>query len=77
MINPQFTYDNLGKKVGVFLAIEDWDQLEKLPQVIELAQSDDAIPDWHKNLVEKELSNIENGKADLMKWEEAKTHFKL
>ena len=28
-MTPQFTYDNKGNAVGVFLPIEDWNQLKK------------------------------------------------
>jgi hypothetical protein len=77
MITPQFTYDKNGKKVGVFLAIEDWDQLEKIPGVDELSQADALIPEWQIKLGEKALQSIADGTADLMEWEEAKKQFKL
>ena len=77
MITPQFTYDNKGKKVGVFLSIEDWEQLEKIPAVGEVAQDEFVIPDWHKPLIVEALRSIENGTAELMEWEAAKKTFKL
>jgi len=77
MITPQFTYDKSGKKVGVFLAIEDWDQLEKIPGVDELAQVDVSIPDWQIKMGENALKSVLDGTAELMEWEEAKKQFKL
>ena len=77
MITPQFTYDKSGKKVGVFLAIEDWNQLEKIPGVDELAQADVLMPEWQIKLGEKALQSILDGTAELMEWEEAKKQFKL
>jgi len=77
MITPQFTYDKTGKKVGVFLAIEDWDQLEKIPGVDELSQTNTVIPEWQIKLGEEALQSIANGTADLVGWEEAKKQFKL
>jgi len=72
MIIPQFTYDNTGKKVGVFLAIEDWYQLEKIPGVEDLAQTDLSVPEWQTELGKKELENIINGNTELLEWSEAK-----
>lgn len=77
MITPQFTYDKTGKKVGVFLAIEDWDQLEKIPGVDELSQIDFSVPEWQMKLGEEALQSIEDGTAELIEWEEAKKQFKL
>jgi hypothetical protein len=77
MITPQFTYDKKGKKTGVFLSIEDWEQLEKIPAVGKIAQDDFIIPEWHKPLIDQALLSIENGTAELMEWEEAKKQFKL
>jgi hypothetical protein len=77
MINPQFTYDKEGKKVGVFLTIEDWDQLEKIPDVDKLSPTDFSLPEWHMKLGEEALKSIENGTAELVEWSEAKKQFKV
>ena len=77
MITPQYTYDHTGNKVGVFLPIEDWDELSQVPGVKELSQTDVAVPDWQIELGKNELKNLANGSADLMEWNEAKKHFKL
>lgn len=72
MIRPQYTYDNKGSKVGVFLAIEDWNQLEQIPEVSELSISDENIPNWQIELGKQELVNVAAGKADLLSWDESK-----
>jgi hypothetical protein len=77
MINPQYTYDHTGNKVGVFLPIEDWNVLSKVPGVKEIAQNEAAKPDWQIELGKKELKNLAEGSADLMEWGEAKKLFKL
>ncbi|HZY38761.1 MAG TPA: hypothetical protein VFE53_19010 [Mucilaginibacter sp.] len=77
MITPQYTYDHTGNKVGVFLPIEDWDELSQVPGVKELAQTEIAVPDWQIELGKKELQNVADGTAELMEWSEAKKHFKL
>jgi hypothetical protein len=77
MITPQFTYDNTGNKIGVFLAIDDWDQLKKIPGVEELSQIDFLVPEWQMELGKKELKNIADGNTELMEWKEAKKQFKI
>jgi hypothetical protein len=71
MISPQYTYDHTGNKVGVFLPIEDWDELNQIPGVKELAQTE-VIPEWQIELGKKELKNLADGSADLLEWSEAK-----
>lgn len=75
MITPQFTYDNAGKKVGVFLSIEDWEQLERIPGVDKIAHYD--TPEWHIPLIEEALNGVNSGTADLKSWEETKKLLKL
>jgi len=77
MITPQFTYDKSGNKVGVFLPIDDWDQLTKIPGVEELSQNDFLVPDWQEELGKKELKNIAEGNTELVEWSAAKKQFKL
>lgn len=43
-IEPQYTFDNLGNPIGVFLPIEEW---SKLSEQIHL-----DIPDWQKELID-------------------------
>ena len=77
MITPQYTYDNTGNKIGVFLAIEDWNELKQIPGVTEISAKDIDISDWQKELGIQELKNIANGDTELMAWSEAKKHLKL
>lgn len=77
MINPQYTYDNTGNKVGVFLAIEDWNELKQIPGVDELAPIETGVPGWHVEKGKKELKNIEKGNTELLEWTEAKKQFNL
>ena len=76
MITPQYTYDNTGNKVGVFLAIDDWNELRQIPGVAELAQTD-AIPDWQIEKGKRELQNITEGTTELLEWSVAKKQFNL
>ncbi|MBC7398456.1 MAG: hypothetical protein H7289_00820 [Mucilaginibacter sp.] len=77
MITPQYTYDNTGNKVGVFLAIEDWNELKQIPGVDELAHADISIPEWQMEKGRQELKNIVEGNTELMEWSVAKKQFSL
>jgi len=76
MITPQYTYDNSGKKIGVFLPIDDWNELIQLPGVESIAQQEFTVPEWQMELGIKELEKIANGTAGLMGWEESVKTFK-
>ena len=77
MINPQYTYDNFGKTVGVFLPISDWDQLTQIPEVKELALNETNIPQWQVELGIGELKHIDDGTAELLEWTEARNQLRL
>lgn len=60
-MTPQFTYDSEGKPVGVFLPIEDWNQLRKeLPEfgkLFKFSPTDDS---------DKSKPDIENKELDII-----------
>ncbi len=57
-MTPQFTYDNKGNAVGVFLPIEDWNNLKKnLPEVDELPQWQKDILDQRRMLIQQDQDN--------------------
>ena len=51
-INPQYTFDNAGNPIGVFLPMEEWKQLS---EKLEL-----EIPTWQKEKVLHEKKKIDN-----------------
>ena len=63
-INPQYTFDNAGNPVGVFLPIEEWKQLSK--------QLDLDIPSWQKEKVLLEKQKMDNNPSLLVEWNSAK-----
>ncbi len=78
-MNPQFTYNNSGKPVGVFLSIEDWKALiDEHPDVAvnSDSQNDEAIPEWQMELGRNEIKNIKSSKS-LIDWETGKTDLKM
>jgi len=63
-INPQYTFDNAGNPVGVFLPIEEWKQLSQ--------QLDLDIPSWQKEKVLLEKQKMDNNPSLLVEWNSAK-----
>ena len=64
-ITPQFTYDNNGNKIGVFLSIEEWEQLEKNVPM-------NTVPRWEKELILKGLEEYRQNQDSLIDWETIK-----
>ncbi len=63
-INPQFTFDKNGNPVGVFISIEEWQQLSD-----ELHME---LPQWQKDALDIELRAIEEDPNYLHKWDDVK-----
>ncbi len=59
-INPQFTYDNMGNPIGVFLPIEEWNHLAEELHL--------DIPDWQKDLIDSRLAEYKNASSQLLDW---------
>lgn len=55
-INPQYTYDNTGNPVGVFLSITDWNKI-----VEELAIEP---PEWQKQLIDLRLKEYHDNPTE-------------
>ena len=63
-INPQFTFDNSGNPIDVFLAIEDW---KEIPSKLEI-----DIPDWQKERVLHEKQKVDDNPSLLQDWNNVK-----
>ena len=63
-INPQYTFDNAGNPIGVFLPMEEWKQLS---EKLEL-----EIPTWQKEKVLHEKKKIDNEPTLLTDWTSVK-----
>ena len=53
-MTPQYTYDNNGNPIGVFIPINDWNQITEKYSGIE------DVPEWEKNLIDQRLDFIRN-----------------
>lgn len=63
-MTPQFTYDNKGNAVGVFLPIEDWNQLKKnLPAT-------DELPQWQKDILDQRMMLIQENRGSVIPLED-------
>lgn len=65
-IHPQFTYDKNGNPIGVFIPIEEWNELST---ELEL-----ELPQWQKDALDIELQAIETNPDSLIKWDDVKKH---
>lgn len=63
-INPQYTLDKNGNPVGVFISIDEWEQIS---QELHL-----ELPQWQKDALDIELQAIETNPAYLRKWDDIK-----
>ena len=50
-MKPQFTYDISGNPIGVFLPIEDWNNLKSKYQDLE----NDDLPQWQKDILDRRM----------------------
>lgn len=66
-INPQFTYDNQGNPVGVFLSMEDW---KKVTRDIAI-----DVPEWEKKLIDRRLNELNMSTEELLNWPDVLTEF--
>jgi hypothetical protein len=47
-VNPQYTFDKHGNALGVFLSIDEWNELTEELNI--------EIPDWQKEIIEGRLN---------------------
>lgn len=53
-MTPQYTYDNQGNPIGVFIPINDWNRITERYSDIE------DVPMWEKRLIDQRLEFIRN-----------------
>jgi hypothetical protein len=51
-VNPQYTYDNTGNSIGVFLSIEDWNKITEELRI--------EFPEWQKKLIDLRLKEYKD-----------------
>lgn len=51
-VNPQYTYDNNGQPIGVFLTISEWHQITEELHI--------ELPEWQQKLIDLRLHEYDN-----------------
>ena len=59
-IEPQFTFDNLGNPIGVFLPIEVWNKISEQMHL--------ELPDWQKSLIDIRLDEYSRAPQNTREW---------
>ncbi len=57
-MNLQYISDNEGKTTGVFIPIQEWENLKSRYRGLEDIETE--IPDWHKALVRERLTEYQS-----------------
>lgn len=63
-INPQYTFDNAGNPIGVFLPLEEWELVSKQLEI--------DIPNWQQEKVLQEKQKIDDNPSLLVDWNSVK-----
>ena len=65
-IYPQFTYDNQGNALGVFLSMQDWAKVAKMME-------GEGAEQWEKDLISKGLKEYQQNPEAVVDWETIKS----
>ena len=68
-MNLQYVSDSKGMTTGVFIPINEWNELKKKYKSIELEEL--SVADWHKDLVVKRLEDYKENPDSAMDFDSA------
>lgn len=68
-MNLQYISDSTGQTTGVFIPINEWNDLKNKYKGIEQAEID--IPQWHKDLVRQRLEDYRKNPGSAMDFDSA------
>ena len=68
-MNLQYISDSKGQTTGVFIPINEWNELKSRYKDIE--QEEISIPDWHKELVLKRLEDYKKNPGSALDFDSA------
>ena len=66
-INPQYTFDSLGRPIGVFLPIEDWNTITQELQF--------DLPKWQKDIIDIRLAEYKKNPENILDWDTVAAQF--
>ena len=61
-IEPQYTFDNMGNPIGVFLPIDEWNRLSEEMHL--------DIPVWQKDLIDLRLAEYKSNPHSTLEWDD-------
>jgi hypothetical protein len=67
----QFISDSTGETTGVFIPIEEWNELKGKFKGIE--QAEITVPDWHIDVLNKRLADYKKNPKEVVDFDEAMT----
>ena len=68
-MNLQYISDSKGQTTGVFIPINEWNDLKSKYKDIE--QEEISVPEWHKDLVLKRLEDYKNNPDSALDFDSA------
>ena len=68
-MNLQYISDSKGQTTGVFIPINEWNDLKNKYKNIE--QEEISVPEWHKDLVLKRLEDYKQNPSSAMDFDSA------
>jgi hypothetical protein len=69
IMNLQYISDSKGQTTGVFIPINEWNDLKNKYKGIEQEEMD--IPNWHKDLVKKRLEDYRENPGSALDFDAA------
>lgn len=77
-MNLQYISDSKGNTTGVFIPIQDWEELKnKYEQLKQEENNMVEVPEWHKEIVLKRLEDYKQNPDKALDWDEVKDNFNL
>ncbi len=70
-MNLQFISDNKGLTTGIFMPIQDWQDLKKKYKGIEKEEQDFDIPEWRKTIIDQRLAAYKANPTDVLDFNQA------
>lgn len=70
-MNLQYISDNKGQTTGVFIPIQDWNQLKKKYDGLVKEEQAFDIPEWHKSIIDQRLTDYKVNPNDVIDFDKA------
>ena len=78
IMNVQYISDGTGQTTGVFIPIDDWEELKKKYEEIEQNESSlFDIPEWQKAIIRQRLIDYKEDPGNVLDWDDVKDTFNL